>query len=309
MEKKDIHFIGFLANVDDSILKLNLGHSFTIEKKTQKEIMPFLCYIEKHYGREKRMDISPIEWQGDTPIKGRFYYCITAKDVTSFECTPQGGVVGKRAEVKRIYGAIRDKTRLLRLYKEGNILLGFSCMYYMKNSEPSVIASDREGPIADWTKFVLSDNDILEAQSFMEKTKIPFKEDFIQLAFESFELSYEIGEPGLAFLSLMIALEVMFTKEREGLSYALSRNTAALLGNTREEATSIFLNIKNLCRKRGGLVHAGKRKEITTEDILQVRDYVRKAIKEIKAIDKSKNEVIKILNISGFGQRPWRDGC
>jgi hypothetical protein len=37
--KKDLYFIGFLVNVDDSILRLQIGDGFSIDKKQQQEIM------------------------------------------------------------------------------------------------------------------------------------------------------------------------------------------------------------------------------------------------------------------------------
>jgi len=39
MPKKAIHFIGFLANVDDSILKLRLEDGFEIEKQSQQQVI------------------------------------------------------------------------------------------------------------------------------------------------------------------------------------------------------------------------------------------------------------------------------
>ena len=50
--KKDLYFIGFLVNVDDSILKLRIGDGFSIDKKQQQEIMPFLRKLDFHYGVE-----------------------------------------------------------------------------------------------------------------------------------------------------------------------------------------------------------------------------------------------------------------
>jgi hypothetical protein len=162
--KRKINFIGFLTNVDDSILKLNLGQPFAIEKKSQQDDIPFLRYIDMHWGLEERLDISAVEKLGDTIVRGRSFYCIMARNVTSFEGTSQGGVAIKIAEVKRIVRSIRDRIRLLRLYKEGNILLDFSCMYYIKNSEPSAIWTGKEGPIADKTKLHLENSELSDAQ-------------------------------------------------------------------------------------------------------------------------------------------------
>jgi len=195
--KRKIHFIGFLANVDDSILKLNLEQLFTIERKSQQDIIPFLRHIDMHWGVEERLDFSAVEKQGDVLMRGQSFYCITAR-------------------------------------------------------------------------------------------------------FESFELSYEIHDRAVAFLLLMIGLESMFTREREGFGYALSRNTAVFLGETKEKSREIFEKVKNFYRKRGYLVHEGKMKDIGRKDVLDLRNYVRNAIKEMNTIGKSKKEVLETLKACGY---------
>jgi len=291
--KRKIHFIGFLANVDDSILKLKLKNGFEIKKLSQQEVMPFLRKIDFYYGVDSRVEISG-------------FYCITKQSVAEFEGTPQGGVVGNGAEVKRFVLALRDKIRVLRLFKEGNIVLRFSFFYHMKDSGRSVISMHTEEPVGDKTKFRLEDNEILEAQSFIDNMQIPFKQEFLQLAFENFELSYKVSNINLAFLSLMIGFEALFTRQREGLSYALARNAAVLLGESKQKSEHIFRSVKKFYSMRGNLVHQSKRGEIAGGDVLELRGYLRDAIKEMKAIGKGKKDILEELKARGFGQRPWR---
>ena len=110
----------------------------------------------------------------------------------------------------------------------------FSCFYHTKDSEPAVFYISREGPLADSTKFGLGDTEIANAQSFLENNEIPFEKPQIQLAFETFELSYESHSLGLAFLSLMISLETLLNPSGHELRYRVSRNTAVLLGKNLE---------------------------------------------------------------------------
>jgi hypothetical protein len=302
MPKRKIHFIGFLANVDDSILKLNLKDGFEFKKLPQKEVEPFLKKIEFHYGVDTSLQI--IKSKPDGKASGP--YCITKQSATVFKGTTQGGVTIKRGELKSFNNRIRDKIRLLRLFSEGNIVLWLSYFYHSKDSETLIISRGREGPIADKTIFSLKDKDISAAQSFLENTKIPFKESFIQLAFESFEKSYEIHERPLAFLSLMLSLESLFTKESQGRGYAIARNAAALLGETDEDSKEIFEIIRSFYHKRGELIHEGKIKKVRQEDILKLREYVRKSIKEVITIGKDKDKILDLLKSCGFGHRPWR---
>ena len=296
MPKRKIHFIGFLANVDDSITKLNLGKGFVIEKHAQQEVMPFLRIIDFHYGIDNR-----------AKIIASGCYCVSKPEVTEFESTPQGGVVIQWGKGEELHSSIQDKLRLLRLFKEGNISLEFSCLYHLKDSQPSVVGLCREWPIADKTTFHLNDKEVLEAQSFIEDVTIPFKYQFLQLAFEAFELSYEVYDSALAFLSLMISMETMFNKKDRELQYSISRNAAVLLGSTCKESQDIFREVKSLYGKRSAIVHQGERNKVSKADVLKLRDYIRRSIKEINKIYNNKDSLLEMLNVCGFGQRPWKN--
>lgn len=297
MSKAKIHFIGFLANVDDTILKLNLGDSFVVEKLSQEEVRPFLKQIEFHYGVN---GISGIFCERVLPK----CYCIRNNNIANFQTTEQGGVVIKLAECKRYLNDIRNKVRLLRLFKEGNILLHFSCFYYIKKTKPSIFQLKREWIIIDRTPFTLNDGEHSKAKRFVKSTKLPFKQPFLQLALECFELSYDAPNFGLSFLSLMTSLETMLNVDRYELRYRTSRNTAVLLGKSFKESERIFKEVRGLYDKRSKLVHTGNQKAITQKDVLKLRNYVRESIKEINSINKGKDELVSLLNSSGFGKRP-----
>jgi hypothetical protein len=309
MEKKDIHFIGFLANVDDSILKLDLGHPFKIEKQSQEIPVSFLRYIRQHYGTESDDGILAVEDQvsGIVHNQSFFYYCVTANNVESFESTSQGVVICQNA-LDRIFYPLRDKVRLLRLFKEGNILMRFSLFYHLDGTEPKIIWSILEGPLVDRVIFKLNNNEVEQLQDFINKVKMPFEKK-LQIAFESFELSYENHSEAMNFLSLMIAMEVMLNRGRDELKYTISRNAAVFLGETVEQSKHIFEEVNKLYKKRSDLVHRGVSNMITRDDLLKLRKYVRETIKEIYKVGKTEKELMDMLDACGFGQRPWRNGC
>jgi len=298
MPKTKIHFIGFLANVDDSITKLNLGKGFVIEKRTQQEVMPFLRIIDYDYGIDSRINITAFGC-----------YCVSKPDITEFESTPQGGVGIQLGRHEEFHRSIQDKLRLLRLFKEGNISLEFSYIYHLKDSQPSVVGLCREWPIVDKTRFHLEDNEISDAQCFIETTRIPFKEKSLQLAFDSFELSYETHSNALSFLSLMISLETLLNPSDMELRYRISRNASVLLGKDKDDSERVFKEVRGLYDKRSKLVHEGSANEVSSKDVLGLRHYVREAIKEMQSIGKDPKEIRDILNTCGFGQRPWRNRC
>jgi len=256
--------------------------------------------IDFYYGTNGSTDVIN---QGICPDS----YCIKKDNVSEFEETDQGGVVIKWGELEKIHGELSNKVKLLRLFEEGNIILRFSFLYYSDESQPNVCSSVREGPLWSKSIFTLRNEKVAEVQQFINKTKIPFQNKFLQLSFDSFNLSYEMHDQNLLFLSLMISMEAMFNRGPSEVTFQVSRNCAVLLGKDREDSEHIFKDIKNLYKKRSNIVHGSKDKAITKEDIINLRKYVRQSIKEINLIGVDKEELLNLLNSCGFGQQPWRN--
>ena len=299
--KEDLYFIGFLVNVDDSILKLRIGDGFSIDKKQQQEIMPFLRKLDFHYGAQSATEILNFNPNG----RPSGCYCIKKHFPELVENTPQGVIVIPIAKLEAISRSLRDKLRLLRLFKGGNIFMRYSLFYHLKESIPQVAQVGREYPLTDRTVFQLNDDEHAQAEAFINNAKIPFQHSFLQLAFGSFELSYETHNQGLAFLSLMISMEAFFCANQNEITYQVSRNAAVLLGKNEGESKEIFDDMKTLYSKRSKLVHGKQdKKPITLQDILRLRYYVRESIKSIYKLDLGQKELLGILNKSGFGQSP-----
>lgn len=298
--KEDLYFIGFLVNVDDSILKLRMGDGFSIDKKEQREIMPFLKKLDFHYGAESGFEI--INFKEDGRPSG--CYCVNKHLPEFVESTPQGGIVTPIAKLAEVHRSLRDKLRLLRLFKEGNILMRYSLFYHLKDSVPQAAQIGREYPLIDRNLFRLNNDEHPQAEAFINDTKIPFQHSFLQLAFDSFEQSYDTYNRGLAFLSLMISMEALFGGGSE-LQYRVSRNASVLLGKNQDESQKIFEDMKKLYRKRSSVVHGGQgEKDQDAEDVLRLRCYVRESIKSVCRLGLGQDELLGILTKSAFGQNP-----
>jgi hypothetical protein len=141
-----------------------------------------------------------------------------------------------------------------------------------------------------------------------ETMKIPFNKPSLQLAFEAFELSYEVYDLALSFLTLVTGLEAILNREHYELRYRVSRNSAVLLGKDLDEAKAIFKGMKELYDKRSKLVHTGDRSIVSRDDVLKLRQYVREALKKVHRTGMNKDQLLTLLNTCGFGQRPWRNG-
>jgi lysyl-tRNA synthetase class I len=200
---------------------------------------------------------------------------------------------------------LRPLIRLMRLFKEGNISIPVEYYFFIDNKKPKLFMSASRGSyISAEEPYALENSEILDLNKYNQNTKLPFTKPFLQLAFDNFELSYQTQNTNLSFLSLIISLETLFNPGEQELKYSISRNTAVLLGMDREDAKTIFKNVKRLYKKRSQLVHSGKSK-ISQEDLLLLRHYVRESIKEVYKIGKNKDELLEKLNLCGFGERSW----
>ncbi|MEN6575130.1 MAG: hypothetical protein ABFD90_02215 [Phycisphaerales bacterium] len=301
MAKVPVHFMGFLGNlVDDSVTKLQLGEGFMIESGSPSDVRPFLSALHSYWGERGGRDIWP---------EGRFR--VVKRNIAEFDATGRGGVAADPTVGEKAHIFVHDKLRLLRLFKEGNVVLPYSFLYYINESQPDPFCLRREYPIADRTPFTLTPTEVPEAQSFIDAVSLPLRESSLQLAFENFDLSYEVHDTSLAFLSLMIALEILlYPKDSHGeITHQISRNAAVLLGGNRQGAQDIFRDMKRLYGTRSALVHTGDRSSVARQDVLDLRQYVRQTIKEAMSSRMSKDELLKMLNACGFGQRPWKESA
>ena len=295
--------MGLLANTDSSILKANLNHGFKIEAISEEEGVHLVSTLEGLPYREIGNKLF-IEFPCLNSSERKFYFISN-----SFEYIDESGIEMLNAvaefENKFLHSYLDPTIRLMRLFKEGNICMPLIYYYFIDNSIPRAFTvRGTHLYISPEPEYTLEDSEVSELDKFIRNTKLPFTESFLQLAFETFELSYQTHNINLSFLSLMISLEILFhPSDRRKISYRISRNAAVLLGKEKENSERIYSDIKDkLYKKRSKIVHEGK--SINEEDLLKLRHYVRESIKEINKIGKSKDELLRMLNSCGFGERP-----
>ena len=296
-QEAGVHFKGILANVDSSILQVDFNHGFKIESFSEEEAttffenlekIPTMTIAEKYFMRygclnfpEQRMYVISKLLENMSTLD--------FPEIAKFDNT-------------LVLGYLDSTIRLMRLFKEGDIRMPVRFYYRVQNNEIERHMSGGIGSHISHEPYHLEAFEIPILQSFIHSVKLPFQRDFVQLAFENFELSYEILDMQLAFLVLMIGLETLLNPSQYEVRYRVSRNIAVLLGKNRGNSEEIFAQAKKLYDKRSDIVHSGKRRIIEKEDLLKLRDYLRKAIKEIHRIGKEKSEITALLDSHGFGE-------
>lgn len=292
MSKKEIHFMGLLANTDSSILQVTLDHGFKIHAMSKEDCVSLLSDLECL----PHMRIYRILLEYSLISENKLYYIVNSVENDA----ELGGF-----KENFVHGYLDPAIRLMRLFKEGNICIPLEYYYFSDYDTPKLFISEDRSLHVSPAPYKLESSEIPDLQGFIQNTKLPFKESSLQLAFGSFELSYQIRDRNMSFLSLMISLEALLNPDRYEVTHRVSRNTAVLLGRDKEDSKTIFSEIKDLYNKRSKIVHTGNSNSIDEGDLLKLRHYVRESIKEINKIGDNKDELLKILDSCGFGERPW----
>lgn len=306
---KRIHFIGILSNVDKSILQVKLDHGFTIDAFSSEEGMRFFFELERISGDFPGFNVLNEIFTDHGCLnysEGRLY---TVRNSFLFAPDPDplsySGHLRAESEFHRrmVQSYLNIVLRLMRLFMEGDIRLPFTYYYLMENGKLRPFGKWFSYRSVSREPYQLAGSELQELDVFIHSTKIPFQEPFLQLAFENLELSYDIDDIRLSFLTLMVSLETLLNPGKYELTYSISRNTAVLLGEDRNGSESIFREVKELYKRRSEIVHSGKSDRLTKADLLRLRYYVRESIKQVYRIGKSKDEICDLLNSHGFGER------
>ena len=86
---------------------------------------------------------------------------------------------------KLLYGYLVPTIQLMRLYNGGNIYLPLT--YYAIDDKSRSIVEGQMNLYLSREPFRLKDSEIQDLQKFIQETKLPFKEDFLELALENFQ--------------------------------------------------------------------------------------------------------------------------
>lgn len=307
MENK-ICFVGVLSNVDKSILQMKLDHGFVIDMMSIEDGLRFFEELEG----------IPTQFPGLNALSSIFtnYSCLSYNEDriyivrNSIPYTPNPNSFDRSAEEKAQhdfhYGLAEDYLirifRLMRLFKEGDIRMPFEYYYRGENGRRQSQGKFFRYRNTSHELYQVSSLEMQELERFVRDTRIPFTEPSLQLALELLELSYDIDDLRLSFLALMVGLETLLNPSSQEITHRVSRNAAVLLWESKEGSKKVFDNIKELYDKRSRIVHSGKSGDLTRDDLLELRHYLRESIKKMHSINKGRDVILDLLNCQGYGQ-------
>jgi len=293
--------MGLLCNVDSSILELKLPQGFEIKYFTEEEAIPHLLEVGKI---SEYRDATKFYW--DYPCintdEKRLYY-ITRTETLDLDLTEDGRlkalIIG---ETEGLYNKhIRKIIRSLRLYKDGDIRIPMDYTYFEHQGKLRSHMTRATSAFVSRVKFHLTKEDFKDLYAFFN-IQLPLTPPFLELAFKNYERSYETQNPALAFLALIISLEILYNPGGGEISFRISRNCAVLLGSSKNESDAIFKDIRRIYKIRSNMVHTGDTSKCDDELVKTVRHYVRESIKKMNQLGESKQKILEKINTLGFGE-------
>lgn len=284
--------------MDSSITQLTLNHGFRIETIPEEEAIDFIHVIDDL----PSMEVGKVLFMQYPCLNPAERQCYSVSHFLEVDVKNKGSLFTTMAKFDNglVHGYLDPIFRLARLFKEGDIRMPIKYYYKMEKGKPSRRMKAASGKHISHEPYHLDSSETRDLKSFLQDVELPFKRDFVELAFESFELSYEIPSIALSFLTLMISLETLFNPGEHELRYRISRNSSILLSEDEKDFKRIFSEIKDLYDKRSAIVHTGKLGTIEKADLLNLRCYVRKSIKKMCLMKASKNSILERFNLMGF---------
>lgn len=291
-----VHFLGLLRNVDSTIFDVKLEHEFKFGQISEIEGNKFFSALENLplwvTARKLVLDYGCLNFE----LRNYFFV------ENSFE---YGGRDSSRQEVAKfdnelVNSYLNSTFRLMKLFKEGNINMPLK--YYFTKDPLSPFMRFESSRYCYREPFSLDKKELKDLHYFLNKYTLPFSLNYVQLAFENFELSYEILNQTIAFLVLMNGLEALLNPGEGEITYRISRNCAVLLGSDVESSRKIYGDVKYLYGLRCAIVHLAKKVRIEKDELKRLRGYVREALRAMLNINKDKGKALEILNQMGFGE-------
>lgn len=303
---RQANFIAFLVNVDKSILGLKLEFNFRIEELSNEEAHNIICKLEQIENRHTYSNFIsryPFLFEHDK------CYCVRNSFDDAIEVNEKGFVSGYSKEYiefnnKSVDEYLNEKIRLLRLFNEGDICIALSYYYVEYNGDYIAYLRWNNKLRKLGSRYTIQNGELEYINKMIKEIKTPFRDETLKLAFDNFELSYELENLQVSFLILMNCMETLFNPaDRNEITFTISRNTAIVVGKCYDECTKVYKCMRELYKKRSEIVHTGKADKLDVNDLIVLRKYARICILNLINFGKSYKDYKNLLDTYGFNDR------
>ena len=294
----EVLFPGFLAGVNSDILKVKFDRGFSVREVPRREGLALLADFEG-------VKAESIEFSPDFRALNRndaFYIVENVFEGWVTTCGEENeGIILDPAynDAARVSLYLEPAIQCLRFVTCKNIFLPFE-YFYVKEGGKNVLRRriSSFGILSFHHNFSLNDSERSAFEKLSKEEVIPFRQPFLGLAFRHFESSFETPSNEQAFISLLIALEIVLQPDAKG--YFMSKNAANLLADSVDEKRRIMTDVRELYDARNKIVHqgmyrnpGGRSAPFDIEEYLlpKARNYAQRVIVRAAELGKDKTQL------------------
>jgi len=288
--------LGVLSRADDSVLGLSFKHGLAISKVSETEAIRLL---DEAHTRDDISNRDVIHRARGVSEEGKVYL---VKAVSGLKDGMREEYPANDFYVNYVRDYFEKKLGQVRLFTGAALFLRYSVTYGIHNGLRKGTSIHGDIPnLSTHPIFSLDIDDLPKLQEFVDDFETPFQKNFIQLAYEHYDLSFRLPNLTQSFLALIMSLESLFNIGQFEVTYQITRNAAMLLSNNREEFEDIWTQLKGFYKLRSLIVHSSKKVDISySNHFIKLRDIVRMAILRVFNLDKSKRVLHRVLSGTGF---------
>lgn len=292
-----------IFGADETLLKIKLHDGFSFKRLS---LIPHIDNLDKIF------DTNSIDLRRDyesARLDQETLDVICAVKSESYTRSVTGCSEQYYKKLDEDLNLLDNQIRIIRLIKEAP--LRFKIMacsfsserYLMVNGMSTAINYNEIIPIAEAIKttpissFHCSDKEAKIINSALSEIQLPLQDKLLNICHGYYDLSYHT-EKYISITLLITALEIMYlAKNTKGKKEILAKRCSVYLFSSEEksEIKDNYDRIKAVYKKRSEFVHNGKVSDIADDDILYLRDCVRKSL--LKALSHSENKNQRIDRI------------
>jgi hypothetical protein len=283
------YVLAFFANVSPNISKIKLDYGLKVERMKPTNYREFIKDVKKQTHTSIRA-VSYPQYGIANREDGYIYF-----------------IKGKTENVvKNERDYLINLEQKLRLFKEGYLTFPIVISNAEIINGKLVNATNiftQIGITLSRDKYTITKDEITELNAFLKKYKVPFDQQYLQLALQNLVSSKTVKPKEIKFLLLMIGFESLFNMGKSQITHTVSRHTALLATRNRTEAHNVYKEMKKYYGIRSKIVHGNsksKKSVISQSDIVRLRNLLRVCIKKIYLLDMNKDIQFEYLNEQGF---------
>ncbi len=193
----------------------------------------------------------------------------------------------------------------LRLFKEGDIGTPFHFFKSDKNYNIGSSGYKGLGLYRFGDEYSIESDEIEDLINLLNLRLT--SNELSEIATKFFTNCYHTHDYQIKLINSMIAFESLFNRGKDQLRHIISRHTAILISETKEEFDRIYLEMKKLYDLRSSLVHTGHISDKslkpfgdTRSGAIKLMNYLRQVLLKCYQYNGNKNDLFEELNLKGM---------